>query len=113
MTRSEVRKRVSRNAENLNCELFVNRVGDFLFCLEIPDCFITGAESAYHKRIPIELTSNLDGIHAAARARKRSITLDAFPRLLFEISCSKSRAGNSRGENSVAHESPSRSVRPG
>ena len=32
----------------LSCELFVNHLGNFLFCLEISSCFITGAEPAYH-----------------------------------------------------------------
>lgn len=32
----------------LRRELFVNYLGNFLFYLEISNCFITGSESAYH-----------------------------------------------------------------
>jgi hypothetical protein len=44
----------------LSCEFFVNRLGDFLFGFEIPNGFITGAEPAYHGRITVEMTSNLN-----------------------------------------------------
>jgi hypothetical protein len=47
--------------------LFVNRHGNFLFCLEIANRFITGAEPAYHGPITVEVTSNLDGFHTVQR----------------------------------------------
>jgi alkyl hydroperoxide reductase subunit AhpF len=52
----------------LRYALSVNRLGDFLFCLEIPNCFIIGAEPAYHGRITVEMTSNLNCFHAAPSA---------------------------------------------
>ena len=32
---------VKASGSGLSCELFVDRPGEFLFCLEIPNCFIT------------------------------------------------------------------------
>src|SRR5439155_22824313 len=67
----------------LSCDLFVNHLGNCLFCLDISNCFISGAESAYHGGITVELTSNFNCFHAAPFARQvRKLRPRPCPRAL-------------------------------
>ncbi len=53
----------------------------FFFCLEIPNCFIIGAEPAYHGRITVEMTSNFNGFHATpSYAPRMQVVPGALPR---------------------------------
>ena len=41
-------------------ELFDDQGSDCLFCFRVPKGFVLSAESAYHGRVTMERTSNLD-----------------------------------------------------
>jgi hypothetical protein len=59
-----------RAGSGLSCALFVNHLGNFRFCPEISNYFITCAEPTYHGRVTVELTSNLYRLHVAPGTRQ-------------------------------------------
>jgi hypothetical protein len=63
--------------------LFVNHLGNLLFCPNISNYFITGAEPTYHGRVTVELASNLNRLHVAPGTRQvRKLRSRLCPRAL-------------------------------